>query len=521
MTDTGNTTSNTIQFTNTTTGLVTTSNLHVGSNISVTGLADPINKYLPMVGTDGFFEQSPVYVTSGGTYVISAAEAEFLGNITLAGNTTIIASNSVTIEDRIFGIGANNSTSGLDSGIIIEHQDDGEYANVALIYHADERSFSIGYTQNTYTDDHILDFTDATHILRIRLRGNVEVQNNLVVNETVNVTGDLTGGTDKLFVDVSESRIGVGTDAPGFTLDVHGTSNVGAFSADSVSVSDTTSTTSKTSGAVQIAGGLGVSGNVHGLNANFEDVIANSVIINDTTFSESRTTGALVVAGGVGVAEDLYALRGVFSQDLTVDTDTLKVLGFENHVGINTATPQASLHVSGNVYVSSNLTVDTNTLHVDSVANRVGILTKNPGYALDVHGAANVGTLVTTSLYGPIVGSNTAAVTDLTATTIYGTISGSNTASVSDLTATTIYGTISGSNTASVSDLTATTIYGTLAGANTASVSTLTANDTTQATSRTTGAVTIAGGLGVSTNVHAANVYVTGGLVTNTAGLIR
>ncbi len=41
VTDTGNTTSNTIQFTNTTTGLVTTSNLEVGSNISVAGLTDP------------------------------------------------------------------------------------------------------------------------------------------------------------------------------------------------------------------------------------------------------------------------------------------------------------------------------------------------------------------------------------------------------------------------------------------------------------------------------------------------
>jgi hypothetical protein len=585
VTDTGNTTSNTIQFTNVTTGLVTTSNLHVGSNISVTGLANPINKHLPMVGTDGFFEQSPVYVTSGGTYVISAAEAEFLGNITLSGNNTIVSSTSVTIEDRIFGIGANNAVHNLDTGIMMEHKDDGEYANVAVIYHADEHRFSIGYTQNTFTDDHILHYEDADHQMLIDLIGNVEVQHNLVVNETVNVTGDLTVGTDKLFVDVATSRIGVGTDAPGFTLDVHGTSNVGAFSADSVSVSDTTSTTSKTSGAVQIAGGLGISGNVHGLNANFEDVIANSVIINDTTFSESRTTGALVVAGGVGVAEDLYAYRGVFSQDLTVDTNTLKVLGFENRVGINTVAPNAGLHVVGNVYVSSNLTVDTNTLHVDAENNRVGILTKNPVYALDVHGAANVGTLVTTNVYGTLAGSNTVAASDITAsgtvkgatltgtnlygtlagantvattdltasgtvkgatltgTNLYGTLTGSNTVAASDITATgtvkgatltgtNLYGTLAGSNTVAASDITAsatvkgatitgTNLYGTIAGSNAASVSTLTANDTTQATSRTTGAVTIAGGLGVSTNVHAANVYVTGGLVTNTGGVTK
>jgi hypothetical protein len=41
----------------------------------------------------------------------SAAEAEFQGNLTLSGNTTILNSESVTISDRIFGVGANNSAS--------------------------------------------------------------------------------------------------------------------------------------------------------------------------------------------------------------------------------------------------------------------------------------------------------------------------------------------------------------------------------------------------------------------------
>src|SRR5210317_1611723 len=46
VTNTGNTTSNIIQFTNATTGIVTNANIQVGSNISVAGLTDPANKYL-------------------------------------------------------------------------------------------------------------------------------------------------------------------------------------------------------------------------------------------------------------------------------------------------------------------------------------------------------------------------------------------------------------------------------------------------------------------------------------------
>jgi hypothetical protein len=527
VTDTGNTTSNTIQFTNATTGLVTTSNLHVGSNISVTGLSDPINQYLPMVKTDGFLVQSPVYVTSGGKYVIAASEAEFLGNITLGGNTTIIASNSVTIEDRIFGIGANNSTSGLDSGIIIEHQDDGTFANVALIHHADDHSFSIGYTQNTYTDNHILDFTDATHILRIRLRGNVEVQNNITVTETLNVTGATTfgddftvGGASNLFVDVSTSRVGINEASPTVPLDVGG----------DVRVQGTTTSSAKGNGALVVAGGVGITGPLFGAAATLDGV---TTITNDTTSSE-KGNGALVVAGGVGITGPLFGaaatfdgdvsgLEGIFSDDLTVGAaSNLFVDVSLSRVGINTATPEAGLHVSGNAYVSSTTDSTTTTTGALIVSGGIGVAKKIVGQhasfedvtadSVTASGMVKGATISGTNVYGTLAGANTAAVTTLTAsgmvkgatisgTNVYGTLAGANTAAVTTLTAsgmvkgatisgTNVYGTLAGANTAAVTTLTAsgmvkgttitgTNLYGTLAGANTAAVTTLTAASVT------------------------------------------
>jgi hypothetical protein len=265
VTDTGNTTSNTIQFTDVTTGLVTVANVEVGSNISVAGLIDAVNKHVPMVGTDGFLEKSPIYFTPGGTYVVSAAEAEFLGNLTLSGNTTILNSESVTISDRIFGVAANNSVSGLDSGFMIEHQegDPLEYANVALIYHADEHRFSIGYTQNTFTDNHILHYEDETHQMLIDLRGNVQIQNNVTIGETLDVTGTVTfaddltvGAVSNLFVDVSTSRVGINEASPSTSLDVGGDARI----------QDTTDTTVKTAGALVVSGGLGVASNIHSTN---------------------------------------------------------------------------------------------------------------------------------------------------------------------------------------------------------------------------------------------------------------
>src|SRR6056300_1622481 len=263
VTDTGNTTSNTIQFTNATTGIVTTSNIEVGSNIAVAGLTDATNKHVPMVGTDGFLQKSSIYFTPGGKYVVSAAEAEFFGNLILSGNTSIISSNNVTIEDRIFGIGANNEVHNLDTGIMMEHKDDGEYANIAVIYHADEHRFSISYTQNTFSDDHILHYEDQDHIMLIDLRGNVEIQNNLVINETLDVTStstfadDLTvGAVSNLFVDVSSSRVGINEASPTVSLDVGGDARV----------QDTTDAVSTTTGALGVSGGIGVASNIHSTN---------------------------------------------------------------------------------------------------------------------------------------------------------------------------------------------------------------------------------------------------------------
>jgi hypothetical protein len=46
--------------------------------------------------------------------------------------------------------------------------------------------------------------------------------------------GDLEVGTSNLYVDIATSRVGIGTDEPGYTLDVRGTSNVGALTATTV-----------------------------------------------------------------------------------------------------------------------------------------------------------------------------------------------------------------------------------------------------------------------------------------------
>ena len=69
-----------------------------------------------------------------------------------------------------------------------------------------------------------------------------------------------------------------------------------------VSVDATTTSTSSTTGALKVAGGLGVAEN---LNVGGTLDVTGATNLNNTTQSTNATTGALIVDGGVGVAKNL------------------------------------------------------------------------------------------------------------------------------------------------------------------------------------------------------------------------
>jgi predicted acyltransferase (DUF342 family) len=546
--NTGNTVSNTINVT----GLTTTGNVNVTSNISVAGLIDPNNKYLPMVDTNGYFVKSPVYVTNEGKYIISASEAEFLGNITLGGNTTIISSTSITISDRIFGVGANNSATGLDSGFIIEHQDGGTFANVGLIHHADEHRFSVGYTQNSFTDNHILHYqhADGTQ-LRIDLLGNTLVQNNLTVNET---------GT-------FGERVGIKTITPAYDLDVRGTSNVGALSADSVSISDTTASSSKTSGALQVTGGVGIQGALYGAAGNFDGVTS----VTNGTASSSKTSGALQVTGGVGIQGALYGAAGNFDGVTSVTNGTasssktsgaLRVTGgvgisgalygaagnFDGVTSVTNGTASSSkttgaLRVTGGVGIQGALygananleDVEADSVNItDSTASSsktTGALKVAGGVGIQgaLYGAAGNFDGVTSVTNASASSSKTSGALQVTGGVgIQGALYGAN-ANLEDVEADSVNITDSTASSSKITGALRVTggvgIQGALYGANAnledVEADSLTITDTTQSTGTGTGAVIIAGGLGVASNIHTTNMYITDGLITNTGGVTK
>ena len=323
ITENGNTTSNVVQFTGTETSFVShsnvgiantapthtlsvgthlyvdevgantlvligntsvSSNISVGSNISIAGLTP--NKF-PIVGSDKFLEDS--IITKSGSDIVITGGLQVTGDILQTGNIIAVHSNNIVIEDRIFTLANNNTQTALDVGIIMEYPGH----NIAIAHHGDEtpQRLSLGYTQNKYVDTQI---TPDSNTITLDVLGNLQVQN------------DFTVDTTSFHVNSATNRVGILTTSPGYTFDVHGDSNASAARSITSIVTSGTNATNKTSGAVTVIGGIGVGGDIHATDVNFEAATLDSALIQNTTAATNKTSGALIVGGGVGITGALF-----------------------------------------------------------------------------------------------------------------------------------------------------------------------------------------------------------------------
>jgi hypothetical protein len=377
VTDNGNTTSNIVQFTGTKTSFVShsnvgiantdpghtlsvgtnfyinedgantvvvdgnvsvSSNLTVGSNISVIGLS--VDKF-PIVGSTKFLEDS--IITKSGPDIVISGGLQVTGNIFQTGNVFAVHSNNTVIQDRILTLANNNTQTGLDVGIIMEYPGH----NIAIAHHGDEtpERLSIGYTQNKHTDTQI---DGDSNTVTLDVLGNLQVQNNFTVD------------TSTFHVDSVTNRVGVLTAAPAYTLDIHGNSNVAVARSKSSVVTDATATTNKTSGAVTVIGGIGVGGDIHASDVNFENATLDSVVIQNTTAATNKTSGALQVTGGTGISGALFGSTAEFDGITKITNSTA-----------STSKTSGALQVTGGVGVSG----DIHATHVNFEDAEVDSLT--------------------------------------------------------------------------------------------------------------------------------------------------
>ena len=373
-----NSTQNTIQSTHATTGFISSGNVHVGSNIQVSGLR---SGFVPIVGSDKFLHDS-VIEYSGDTTTISS-NVEITGNLSVLGNTFTIESNSLVINDRVLGIANNNVSHSLDVGIIMGHPEH----NVAFIHHGEpdgqdiyEHELVLGYTDNVVTDNHVL-YTDA-NLITFRVLGNIIAQNNLTLTSgdltaiTVNsnVSGDNVSAIT-LNGNVSGDNVSVITLNGNVSGDnVNAITLYGNVSGDNVNAITLYGNVSGDNVSVITLNGnvVGNTANVITLNGNVVGDTANVITLNGNVVGNTAnviTLNGNVVADNV-VATNMYGtIEGsntISASTIYVGTSTYNLNGYDLRV-------EGDTEITGNLLVGgTTTTVNTQNLIVQDPIIQLG-----------------------------------------------------------------------------------------------------------------------------------------------------
>ena len=209
------------------------------------------------------------------------------------------------------------------------------------------------------------------------------------LNETTAFTArsNIEVGTANLFVNTETSNVGIGTDAPEYTLDVHGTANVSVLTASSnVGVG-----TFSPEYTLDVHGPANVS------------VLTASSNVGVGTFSPeyaldvhgTANVGALTATTFSGIGTSLTALNAGNITSGTLDAahvpslDASKITGgtlpvSRGGTGTTSSTGSGALVLQNAPSFTGDATFDTDTLKIDAINNRVGIGTTNPGAELAV-----------------------------------------------------------------------------------------------------------------------------------------
>ena len=359
VTDTGNVTSNTIQFTNATTGFVTTSNIDMGGTLNMGGHILPNADNTYDIGSAAF-KIRDMYVSDNSLWIGDEAKISFTGNqlkfrrrkksVVPSGLTTLGAAqgkNAATVESEALALSSGVSTV---SDMKLHH------------WMAYAKSLDTTKTTGDIYTDSAADYEASA------------------ASEAFKEVGD----------DIySPHNVSIGkSTTPTSALDVNGTVTATAF----VGTMPNLDATKITTGTLDAA-------RIPTLNQNTTGSAA--------TLTTPRSIGGVNFDGSVDIVLPVPTTFGAatFSGDVAVDTDTLFVDTVNDRVGVNIATPAHTLDVAGDINLSGSLriggaaqtfgggggggssqwtTVNSTEIHYSS--GNVGIGTTDPAHTLHVDG---------------------------------------------------------------------------------------------------------------------------------------
>jgi hypothetical protein len=313
--------------------------------------------------------------------------------------------------------------------------------------------------------------------------GGVGIAKNLVVGGNTYLQGDLYVDGDQFQLNSNNLNIGDKT----ISL------STGAFTASFASLSGLQIGPSASPYITWLYDGIGNWVSNGGIKS------TNTLTVISSVNATSTATGALQVAGGVGIGGDLYAKNAYDSTGKLISTGTVSSyavtnlaagtdISVSNNIGNVTVSNISTLQSVTSRGSSTNLVVSfTNTSNAISTTTGAVRITGGLGVGGDIYGStiySNGSPVVTTGNLGNLGVTALLAGTDTAVTTSTGVVTVYNTGTLQTVTS-------RGSST-------------------TFKISIL---DITSATSTATGALTVAGGLGVAGNIYSGGAIYAAGLI--------
>jgi hypothetical protein len=274
---------------------------------------------------------------------VITSNLDVTGNIFMRGEKFIVNSESKLINDAIIGIANNNTSSTTDKGIIMQNPNSATTGNVAIIHHgtgdgfADQLTF--GYTADPL--DTVTVTNDLTKELTVNVLGNVITQNNLSVGGTLSINNITAAAQHSLQAVTNVGNVTSNTvQFSNAITSLVASSNIVATG--NVSAGYDTNTTSYFGRAA--VGYMGQNNQ-----ASFAHVSHNTT----SSYALKQTAGGPTYINTPASGHIRFTVN-----DGNSNAEKMRITG-AGKVGIGESTPDATLHVVGNAYVSSDLIVSS------------------------------------------------------------------------------------------------------------------------------------------------------------------
>ena len=337
ITDSGNVTSNTVQFSNATTGFVTTANVEVGGELIVSGNAT-VSSNLTVSGN--------ATVSSNLTVSGNATVSE---NLTVSGNV-VVDTNTLFVDSVNNRVGVGTSTPGQKLSIYT-----GSTGTAALSF---DRYSSDNYRTDIYQNSYGADF---------------RVGYGSYTPESVLYLKRLSNGTKEVEIN---GNVGIGTDTPGTMLEIYSPNTNSAnfkIKGRRTNQSDVFETLWVQKGA---SGDRAIQQQSTPYSASSDDIHTwltwNSSNNGWNYPMKLRANGDLIISGSLNPSDDRLKTNEVFLENATETLMKLKPQKYDKHEFsfIEISPEEYSNVVDGNVYIESvNKLFDVNDFNYSPTEN--------------------------------------------------------------------------------------------------------------------------------------------------------